>query len=748
MRRAVRALRAAYWVWRRELHGMLRAPILYVVGGVFLAVQGIAFAGLVLALSDPQRVALLGELLEGQLAGTLLTWVLSLVVLTLLGMRAIADDKRSGAWELLLTAQVGEGAAVVGKWLAAATIYALLWVPTLAYLGVVAICRADAGGWDAAAIATGYAGAIAIGAALLAWAIAASAAMASTLGAGGLGFAFLILLFLAGELPALWPALADHPAAAALLDALSLRAAALAFARGELTARALALLGGLALTGLSLAITLACAGRRRRRELRLRAAGTAAIVVAALALGALAVRHPLRLDVSAARRNTLDPATREVLADVADASLTIVRPTLGAVDPIYEEVARIARRMAEVAPGLAMRVVDPAAAPGGLPAIARAAGLEQARVEASGAVVVELGARRRVIDLAQIVTPARDARGQLVIAQLAIEQALAGALAALASSSPVTVCATTGHGELRLLETDPAGLDWTFVADRLRGEGMTLEELTLAGAGPGAGPGAGEVPRACRVVVVAGPARPLGPAEALALQRFVHEGGGLLVAAPSRQLGEVLGKTGLEAVLAADGLGLPAAIAIDPASALRDQPGLLAITSGYADHPINAGFSGVRPTLWFQPRVVAVEGGARPLVSASPGSWGETDLFAAPEKQDQDLAGPVALAALGGKHAVIAVGSAESFSTVNLANRLSATDLWLARAIRFLGGAEPRVAVAARAPDQVRLLLTGGQQAAIIALSVGGIPLAWLLLGGGLVWWRRRRAERAAGGAP
>lgn len=741
-----RSLRAAYWVWRRELHGMLRAPILYVVGGVFLAVQGIAFAGLVLALSDPQRVALLGELLEGQLAGTLLTWVLSLVVLTLLGMRAIADDKRSGAWELLLTAQVGEGAAVVGKWLAAATMYALLWVPTLAYLGVVASYRADAGGWDAAAIATGYAGAIAIGAALLGWAIAASAAMASTLGAGALGFALLILLFLAGELPALWPALADHPAAAALLDALSLRAAALAFARGELTARALALLGGLLFTGLSLAITLACAGRRRRRELRLRAAGTAAIAVASLAFGALAVRHPLRLDVSASRRNTLDPATREVLADVADASLTIVRPTLGAVDPIYEEVARIARRMAEVAPGLAVRVVDPAAAPGGLPAIARAAGLPPARVEASGAVVVELGARRRVIDLAQIVTPARDARGQLVIAQLAIEQALAGALAALASSSPITVCATTGHGELRLLEKDPAGLDWTFVADRLRGEGMTLEELALSGAG--AGPGSGEVPRACRVVVVAGPARPLASAEALALQRFVHEGGGLLVAAPSRQLGEVLGKTGLEAVLAADGLGLPAAIAIDPASALRDQPGLLAITSGYADHPINAGFSGVRPTLWFQPRAVAVEGGARPLVSASPGSWGETDLFAAPEKQDQDLAGPVALAAIGGKRAVIAVGSAESFSTVNLANRLSATDLWLARAIRFLGGAEPRVAVAARTPDHVRLLLTGGQQAAIIALSVGGIPLAWLLLGGGLVWWRRRRAERAAGDAP
>ena len=732
---AARAVRAAYWVFRRELHGMLRAPILYVVGGVFLAVQGIAFAGLVHALSDPQRAAPLGELLEGQLAGTLLTWVLSLVVLTLLGMRAIADDKRSGAWELLLTAQVGEGAAVAGKWLAAAAMYALLWVPTLAYLAVVAVYRADAGGWDLAAIACGYAGAIAIGAALLAWAIAASAAMSGTLGAGALGFALLIGIFLVGELPALWPELAiDHPALAALFEAVSVRGAALAFARGELAAGAVAIVCGLALTGLSLAIALACAGRRRRRELWLRAAGTCAIAVACVALGALAARRPVRLDVSDERRNTLDPATREVLAGVGGGALTIVRPTLGAIEPIYEEVARVARRMAEVAPGLAVRVVDPAAAPGGLPAIARAAGLEPRKLEGSGAVVVDLGARRRVIDLAQIVTAVRGPGDAIVVEQLAIEQALAGALAALSSAAPIAVCATTGHGELPLVGPDKAGLDWTVVADRLRGEGMTLEEIAIAG----------EVPRACRVVIVAGPARPLAPAEALALQHFVREGGGLLVAASSRELGEALAATGVEAVLAADGLGLPAAIAVDPPSALRDQVGLLLVVDGYADHPINAGFRGVRPTLWFQPRAVTVASGAKPLVSASAASWGETDLFAAPARGDGDLAGPVALAALGREHAVIALGSAESFSTVNLANRAAATDLWLARAVRFLGGAEPLVAVAARTPGQVRLLLTGAQRSAIVALSVGGIPLAWLLLGGGFVWWRRRRAGDAA----
>ena len=141
-------------------------------------------------------------------------------------------------------------------------VYALLWIPTLVYFAIVG------GDWDLAAIACGYLGAIAVGAALLAWAIAASAAMGSELGAGALAFAFLIGLFLVGELPALWPEVTPS------LDAVSLRATVLVFARGELDAARIALVAGLAVVGLSLAITLACAGRRRYSELLHRALAT------------------------------------------------------------------------------------------------------------------------------------------------------------------------------------------------------------------------------------------------------------------------------------------------------------------------------------------------------------------------------------------------------------------------------------------------------------------------------------------
>ena len=708
-----------YWVWRRELAVTLRAPIVYVIGGLFLVVQGIAFAGLVGALSDPRRPAPLGALLEGQLAGTLLTWLLQLVVLTLLGMRAIADDKRAGGWELLLTAGVGEGAAVVGKWLAAATVYALLWLPTLAYLGVVAVFRADSGGWDLASIACGYAGAIALGAALLAWTIAASAATQSPLAAGGLGFAVLVVMFLIGELPSL--GIDTH--------ALAMRARLTDFARGELGLGDVAFVVGIGAVGISLAIALAGAGRRRDTKRRLVA--TALIAVIAVLANIAAAQHPHGWDVSAAHRNSLDPETRAALAELpGPATLTIVEPTLGALDALYDEVARVAERMADAGP-VRVRRVDPAALPGGLGAAARLAGVQPKELAEDGGVVVELGGKQRVVDVLQLATIDRDAGGAPQFERLAIEQALAGTLAELATSAPITVCATTGHDELSMTTAAPSGTDWTLVANRLAAAGIAVRELPdtahLAG---------------CAAVIVAGPTRPLSPEDALASQRYVAGGGGLVVAAASRPVpnGPQLAATGLEPVLAAEGLGLPLAIAVDPSLAIREVPGALMIVDGYSAHPINAGFAGARRTLWFQPRAVVATNGAKPLVSATARSWGERDLEHGPPAKDaDDLAGPVALAAIGAAHRVIAIGSAESFATAALSGGASAGDLWLEHAVRFAAGQTPPAAVAGRAAGQVRLVMTSAERRTVIALCVAGIPLAWLLLGGALLAWRRRK---------
>ena len=62
-RRPPGPVRAALLIARRELGAHLRAPVAYVVGVLFLAVQGASFAALVAALSDPARPAPLGAVL-------------------------------------------------------------------------------------------------------------------------------------------------------------------------------------------------------------------------------------------------------------------------------------------------------------------------------------------------------------------------------------------------------------------------------------------------------------------------------------------------------------------------------------------------------------------------------------------------------------------------------------------------------------------------------------------------------------
>ncbi|HEY0253245.1 MAG TPA: hypothetical protein VGC41_17045, partial [Kofleriaceae bacterium] len=171
----------------------------------------------------------------------------------------------------------------------------------------------------------------------------------------------------------------------------------------------------------------------------------------------------------------------------------------------------------------------------------------------------------------------------------------------------------------------------------------------------------------------------------------------------------------------------------DPTITARELPGTLLVDSTYAPHVTSEGFAGKRRTLWFQPRVVV---GGAPLVTTTAAGWGEHDLEHPPQKDDRDLPGPVALAAIGKN--VVAIGSAESFMSSLVPN--SANDLWLERVVRFLAHRPVAAQVASRAPDSVRLEMTPGERRAVIALSVGGIPLAWLVLGGVLVLVRRRRS--------
>ena len=356
---------------------------------------------------------------------------------------------------------------------------------------------------------------------------------------------------------------------------------------------------------------------------------------------------------------------------------------------------------------MTVRRVDPASLPGGLAAAARAAGVAPGDLASNGGVVVEVGGRRRVVDRLQLVsidraTPtarrrraARDRAGDRRRARRAARRA------------PITVCATTGHGELRSSQRR-SDADWSVVADRLRGDGMSIETIALDAGVPGALQRRRSSPgrrRRCR------------RRRRSRSRSFVQRGGGLLVAAASRPVtaasGHSLAPTGLEGLLANVGLGLPAAIAVDPTLTVREMPGALLVVDGYADHEINAGFAQARADDVVPaargPRERAARG--RSSARARRAGASATSCTRRRRRTPTTSAGRSRSRRVGGTHRgrIVAVGSAESFTTAILQGGASAGDLWLAHAVRYLAGkTASTVSVGGRAPDQVRLVMTAG----------------------------------------
>lgn len=751
--------RRALAVARLELHALLCAPVVYVLGALFLVVQGASFASLVAQMADPARPAPLGAVLEAQLGGTALGWSLWAMVLALLAMRALAEARKTGEWEALVTAGVSERAAVLGKWLALTALLGVLWLPTAAYLGVIALYQQGGAAWDLGSIASGYLGVWAIGAALLGVALAASAAVAHPLVAGALGYFALLVLILVGELPAIAPELlADAPSLGRVAAALSLRGHAAALGRGEVTATALAWIAALAGVGLSAAVALAGRGRRRPAESAARGLATALLALAGGLAVALAARSGASWDVSARARNTLDDATLAVLAELdgaagggdGGAEVVIIEPTLGALQPIFEHAGGVLARMQRRQPRLSIRRLDPAALPGGLAAAARQAGVSPDDLASSGALVVRVGGRQRVLDFFEIAELTSSAAGPELL-RWSVERAVAARLAELVRPAPVAVCATVGHGELALEAAPggaggggdgrPAALELAALVQRALDDGLTVTPLPD-----------GPVPTSCQVVLVAAPRQPLPPAQALELARFVEAGGGLVVGLSSRALdarGELL-PSGLELLLAASGLATPPAVAIDPDAAVAAD-GSMRILEGYDAHELNRGFARARATVWWTPRVLAVTAPAQPLVHGGARSWGEVDLVSAPPTPGEaDVPGPAVVAGaldradLG---RVVVMGSMESVSSAVLAAGASALDLWMVRALRWAARRPlPAVPGSDRAPDQMRLLMTRGERRSVAVICAAVLPAAWLAFGLVLGGVRRRRGRQEEAG--
>lgn len=153
------SLKPVWTIARREMAATFDSPIAYIAGTVFLVVTGLLFFFGVSGADDffAAREATLRPLFDYA------PWVLS-VILPAVTMRLLAEEKKSGTLELLVTLPVTDLQIVLGKLLGALGFL----VVALALTAVFPLLVLAKGTPDVGAILGGYVGLLLVGTAFLA----------------------------------------------------------------------------------------------------------------------------------------------------------------------------------------------------------------------------------------------------------------------------------------------------------------------------------------------------------------------------------------------------------------------------------------------------------------------------------------------------------------------------------------------------------------------------------------------------
>ena len=159
-------------IYRREMSSLWVTPLAWVLLTVFLLLQGGIFYSIVAHFASFAELSVdegpLGAYFGQNSIFLLMTLLL---VCPALSMRLLAEERRSGTIEALMTAPVGSVGVVLGKYAASLLTYVTIWVPTVLY---VVILR-KTGNVDWHVVGVSYLGLFLVGAQYLAIGTLASA---------------------------------------------------------------------------------------------------------------------------------------------------------------------------------------------------------------------------------------------------------------------------------------------------------------------------------------------------------------------------------------------------------------------------------------------------------------------------------------------------------------------------------------------------------------------------------------------
>lgn len=495
-------------------------------------------------------------------------------------------------------------------------------------------------------------------------------------------------------------------------------------------------------------------------------------------------KYHVRADWTESQLYTLSGKTENVLAGLdRDVEAVVLLPP---GDELTGPTREVLSRYEAASPRFSVRWLDAERNPLEAQSLVEDYGL------VTPSVVIVAGEQSRVIqreDLAELDFSAMQFGGTPEIAAYKGEQLFTGALIELSEERRPRVLFTTGHGEIRLDEATGGGLG--ALAQLLREDDFEVEEWATLGKAA--------VPPDTDLVVIAGPTSTFVEPEVEMLDRYLAEGGRMLVLldpVPARGGSGELLETGLEPWLAGWGVDVGNDVVVDPALALPNFGSESFFVTDFGSHPITRSVAdGGLAVIFRLARSVAA--GTVPegylsavLARTSPDGWGETDVAAAElELGEGDLPGPVPLgvaieqeaeqeaeagaagedllAGLGGD-AETDAGEAEAdgagdatalpglepparrgptrlvvfgdsdFASDLLLRASEPNAVLLIDTLNWLAERESLLGIPPKKPERVRLSLTGAEVGWVYGLALLILPGLSVILGV-VVWLRRRR---------
>ncbi len=190
---------------KKELTIYFAGPIFYITGFFFLVLAGYFFYTNVFYYSlislqaaqqagNPQVAAQMNPQMMVYRPLYQVLAVVMIFLVPLLTMRLLAEEKRSGTWELLFTYPLSDWSIILGKFTAVLLVYLIFLAFTFSYsvaLGFIAKL-------DWSALGAGYLGLILLGASFLSLGLFASSLTENQIIAGVVGFALLLLFWIIG----------------------------------------------------------------------------------------------------------------------------------------------------------------------------------------------------------------------------------------------------------------------------------------------------------------------------------------------------------------------------------------------------------------------------------------------------------------------------------------------------------------------------------------------------------------------